>query len=116
MADSIRLKRVAALIQEEIGTMIIMGIVKDPRISHMVSVTSVTVSKDINYAKIYISSFENTHRVEKTVEALNHASGFIQKRLGKRLKTRNTPKLSFFPDHSIENGVRMTHILEELNS
>ncbi len=116
MGNSIRLKRVESLIQEEIGTMIIMGIVKDPRISHMVSVTSVSVSRDINYAKIYISSFENSHTVDKTVEALNHASGFIQKHLAKRLRTRNTPKLSFFTDHSIENGVRMTHILEELNS
>ncbi len=116
MGNSVRLRRVQSLIKEEIGTMIVMGIVKDPRISHMVSVTSVDVSKDINYAKIYISSFENSKAVDKTVDALNHASGFIQKRLAQRLKTRNTPKLSFIADHSIENGIRMTRLLEELNS
>ena len=116
MGDSIRLKRVESLIQEEIGTMIVLGIIKDPRISHMVSVTSVSVSRDINYAKIYISSFENSTALNKAVEALNHAAGFIQKQLAKRLKIRNTPRLSFFVDHSIEDGVRMIHILEELNS
>ncbi len=116
MGDSIRLKRVQSLIREEIGTMIVMGIIKDPRISHMSSVTSVEVSRDINYAKVYISSFENRGSVKKTVDALNHASGFIQNRLAKRLKTRNTPKLSFFIDNSIENGIRMTHLLEELDT
>ncbi len=116
MSDNVRLKRIQALIQEEIGTMIVMGIVKDPRVSSMVSVTSVSVSKDINYAKIYISSYEKDAAVEKTVEALNHAAGFIQKRLAKRLKTRNTPKLSFFADHSIENGIKMMSLIEELSS
>ena len=116
MGDSIRLKRVQALIRDEIGTMIVMGIVKDPRISHMSSVTDVEVSKDINYAKVYISSFEDKAPVKKTVDALNHASGFIQRRLAKRLKTRNTPKLTFYADNSIENGIRMTNLLEELGT
>lgn len=116
MGDNIRLKRVQALIRDEIGTMIVMGIVKDPRISHMSSVTDVRVSKDINYAKVYISSFEDHASLEKTVAALNHASGFIQQRLAKRMKTRNTPKLSFFMDNSIENGIRMTNLLEELDT
>ncbi len=116
MGDNIRLKRVQSLIREEIGTMIVMGIVKDPRISHMSSVTAVEVSRDINYAKVYISSYEDGASVKKTVDALNHASGFIQQRLGKRLKTRNTPKLSFYADNSIENGIKMTSLLEELGT
>ncbi len=116
MGNSIRLKRVQALIRDEIGTMIVMGIVKDPRISHMSSVTNVRVSKDINYAKVFISSFEDHASLKKTVDALNHASGFIQQRLAKRMKTRNTPKLSFFVDNSIENGIRMINLLEELDT
>ncbi|MEA1910218.1 MAG: 30S ribosome-binding factor RbfA [Spirochaetota bacterium] len=116
MSDSFRIERIKTLIQEEIGKMIISDTIKDPRISNLISVSDVEISRDIKYAKVYISGFENKKSVEKSVDALNHANGFIQMKLAKRLKTRNTPKLSFFIDSSIKQGIEMIKIIEELNS
>lgn len=116
MSDSFRIQRIQTLIREEIGKMIILGTIKDPRISNLISVSDVNISRDIKYAKIYISGFESNKSIEKSVEALNHANGFIQMKLAKRLKTRNTPKLSFFADSSIKNGIDMIKKIEELNS
>ena len=116
MSDSFRIERIKTLIQEEIGKMIISDTIKDPRISNLISVTDVDVSRDIKYAKIYISGFESKKSIEKSVDALNHANGFIQMKLAKRLKTRNTPKLTFFLDTSIKQGIEMIKIIEELNS
>ena len=116
MSDSFRKQRIQTLIREEIGKMILSGMIKDPRISNLVSVSDVDISRDIKYAKVYISSFESDKRVDKSVEALNHACGFIQMKLAKRLKTRNTPKLTFFVDSSIKQGIDMIKKIEELNS
>ena len=116
MSDSFRIQRIQTLIREEIGKMILSGTIKDPRISNLVSVTDVDISRDIKYAKVYISGFESSKSVEKSVDGLNHACGFIQMNLAKRLKTRNTPKLTFFVDSSIENGINMIKKIEDLNS
>ncbi|MCK5672036.1 MAG: 30S ribosome-binding factor RbfA [Spirochaetales bacterium] len=116
MSDSFRIARIQTLIQEELGKMILSGTIKDPRISNLVSVSDVDISRDIKYAKVYISGFESNKSLEKSVEALNHASGFIQMKLAKKLKTRNTPKLTFYVDLSIKQGIDMIKKLEELNS
>ncbi len=116
MGDSFRKKRVETLIREEIGKMIVTGTIKDPRISNLVSVSDVETSRDLKYSKVYISGFESESRINKTVEALNHASGFIQMNLAKRLKTRNTPILTFYPDTSIKDGIEMIKKIEDLNS
>ena len=111
-----RLKRVASLIQHAISEMILTEVIKDHRVSSFISVTEVVVSKDTNYAKVYVSSFENPQSVENAVKALNHAAGFIQARLGKKLSLRNTPKLTFYQDGSIERGVRMINKLDKLEN
>ena len=116
MSDSFRIQRVQTLIREEIGKMIISGTIKDPRVSSLLSVSEVDISRDIKYAKVYISGFESSKNMNNSVEALNHACGFIQMKLAKRLKTRNTPKLTFFVDTSIKQGIDMIKKIEDLNS
>ncbi len=115
MSD-IRTRRIAAKIREEIGTLILRGIIKDPRVTAELSVTEVNVAKDTSTAKVYISSFGTEASLTAGVDALNHAAGFIQAKLGKTLQTRNTPKLRFFDDHSIEYGTEMIQKLKELDS
>ena len=110
-----RMVRVQHLIQEMLGTMIVSGVIKDPRVNSFLSITDVQVSRDIAYAKIYVSSFENEKKVKDAVEALNHAAGFIQSKLGKKLNMRNTPKLTFFQDDSVRLGVNMVNKLGKLN-
>lgn len=113
--SEIRLHRVSSQIREEIGRMILRGVVKDPRVNTTLSITEVKVSKDFSSAKVYISSFGSPTELDKGIEGLNNAAGFIQSRLAKHLNTRNTPKLVFFPDHSIEYGTEMIKKLGELD-
>lgn len=111
-----RLKKVESLIQREIGTMISQKKIKDPRIDSMMSVNRVEVSKDIAYAKVYVSSILDDQKNKKAVEALNNASGFIQKMLSKHMKTRNTPKLTFLYDTSFKEGFRINKIIEDVTA
>jgi ribosome-binding factor A len=114
--DEVRNKRIAHKIQAEIGEMIVQGILKDPRVTSSLTVTEVEVSGDTSVAKVYISSFEGEEAHRSGVDALNHAAGFIQGRVGKILHTRNTPRLTFYMDRSIERGTEMIRKLEELDS
>lgn len=110
-----RLQRIERLLQEQISSMILTDEVKDPRVSSFVSVTKVEVSKDLVHAKVFVSSFESIGKLKGAVAALNHAAGFIQGRLSRRLKLRVTPKLRFVPDVSIRDGVEISHKIEEIN-
>ena len=108
-----RLKKVESLIQREIGYLISQNKIKDPRIDSMMTVNRVQASKDIAYAKVYVSSFLNDAKNKKAVDALNNAAGFIQKMLSKKMKTRHTPKLTFIYDTSFKEGFRINKIIED---
>lgn len=108
-----RIKRAEKIILEEVSKMIVTGKIKDPRVNSLISLTRVTLSKDIGYAKIYVSGFCTEKQVEKSVEALNHAVGFIQGIIGKKLKTRLTPRLKFFKDDSLKDGFEVNRIIED---
>ena len=92
------------------------GVIKDPRIDTLISITRVKVSKDIGYADIYISGFQGKKKVERAVEALNHASGYIHHRLQKSVRMRTTPQLRFKLDDTIEAGFNMTQKLKGLEA
>jgi ribosome-binding factor A len=109
-----RLERVAQLMARQIGSMISLGEIKDPRVSSMISVSSVALSKDLGYAKIYISSFEDHEKLKAAVEGLNHAAGFIQGSIGKRMRMRNTPRMTFIEDHGIEEGFQINEKIREV--
>jgi ribosome-binding factor A len=109
-----RLQKVEGQISQIISELIMKGEVKDYRVTSMLSVSSVEVSRDLAYAKVRISGFLEERALDEAVEGLNSAAGYIQSVLGKRLKTRNTPKLSFFPDRGISEGMEITNKLKEL--
>lgn len=102
------------MLRDMVSEMIMRGTVKDPRISKLVSISRVEVSNDLSFAKIFMSGFENEKKIRSSVEALNHASGFIQSKLGKKMHTRTTPKLRFIFDDSIKEGFEMTRKLDSL--
>jgi len=114
--STFRLKKVESLLQKEIGLIIVNGKIKDPRVDTFLTVSTVRVSKDTAYAKVFISSFKNEKSLQRAVEALNHASGFIQSILNKHLKMRHTPKLTFYADTSIKDGFEMIRKIEDLES
>ena len=111
---SIRLKRVESLLREEIGSLILRNEIKDPRVDSMVSVTGVEVSKDLAYAKVRISGFKDREQIESAVDGLNSAAGFIQGRLGRKLRFKSTPVLTFRADHSIEEGFNVNKKIDEV--
>jgi len=106
-----RTDRIAELIREEIS-LILRSDVKDPRLG-MLSVTRVKITPDLRHAHIYISPFKKEEVVE-TLNCLNHARGFIQRRLGDRIKLRYTPIIEFHEDDSIKYGAHIMELLENL--
>ena len=99
-----RLIRLGRQMQEEIGAFIIAGKVKDYRVDTFLSITRVDVSKDLAYADVYVSSFEDEKRLERGVEGLASAAGFIQSLVGAKLHIRQIPKLRFHADLSVREG------------
>jgi ribosome-binding factor A len=110
----VRLKRIESAIKEIVSSMILRHEIKDPRLNEMVCITDVTVTKDTKYARLYISYYGEADICTSVVETLNHAAGFIQSVVGHKLRLRNTPKLVFVEDHSIERGFRITNKLREI--
>jgi ribosome-binding factor A len=95
--------------------MIFMGEIKDPRVEKLTTVTDVELSKDLGHAKIYVSRFGERGALEASVKALNHAAGYIQGVLAKRISLRVFPKLAFILDDSIEKGFRIAKKLKEIS-
>jgi len=105
-----RLGRINEEIQREMASLI--PTVKDPRVTGMISVTAVDATPDLKYAKIYISIL-NSQDGNQVIKGLTSASGYLRRELGRNLRLRNTPELSFVLDSSIHQGA---HILEMLRN
>ena len=86
---------------------------KDPRIG-FVTITGVELSKDLAEAKIGISILGNSTEVRKSMEGIRSSSGYVQKLLGKELKIRSVPRVHFFLDKSIEEGVDLVNRIETI--
>jgi ribosome-binding factor A len=86
---------------------------KDPRIG-FVTVTAVETTNDLDHAKVWVSVYGNAKQRTATLEALEGASGVLQAKVGRELHLRRTPKLTFVYDRSVEHGVQMTKLIDEL--
>ncbi len=86
---------------------------KDPRIG-FVSVTDVELSRDLRHAKVFVSIFGDEAEKENTLAALLHAQGFIRSELGRRIRLRHTPEITFRLDDSIERGDRINRLLRSV--
>jgi ribosome-binding factor A len=105
-----RARRVGEQIQQ-ILAQLIQREVKDPRVG-MVTVTAVKVSKDFDHARVYISVLGDADKIASAVKGLNHAAGFLRTELSHQLKLRNTPKLVFEYDASLEEGNRLSSLID----
>ncbi len=89
--------------------------VKDPRIHQgLISITSVSVTGDLKYCKIYLSVLGLTDEREFK-RGIKSAAGWLRRELGHRLSLRNTPELTFILDHSIEEGAHISRLISELD-
>ena len=87
---------------------------KDPRISAMTSVTEAIVAPDLKTCKVYISVFGTDEELEKTMEGLNSASGFLRREIARVMNMRYTPALTFIADRSAEYAVDISAKIEEV--
>ena len=110
-----RLQRLGKQIQEEVGAFIVGGKVKDHRVDTFLSITHVDVSKDLSFADVYVSSFEDEKSLERGVAGLCSAAGFIQSQVGAKLHIRQIPRLRFHADLSVREGFDLVKRIEELN-
>jgi ribosome-binding factor A len=92
-----------------------LGELKDPRIG-MVTVTGVHVTPDLAEARIFISVLGNEKKRKATLAGLDSARGVLQAKLGRQLSLRRTPMLTISYDDSVERGVRMTKLIEDVTS
>lgn len=112
--NSIKNTRINGEVQKVLSTLISREI-KDPRINPMTSVVAVEVAPDLKTAKVYISVLGDEESKENTKRGLKSAASFMRGQLAKTLNLRNTPELTFVIDNSIEYGVNMSRLIDEVN-
>jgi ribosome-binding factor A len=86
---------------------------KDPRVG-FVTLLGADVSPDLRSARIYASPMGDERASRETMKGLQSAAGFLSSALGKRMNTRRTPSLTFVRDSSIQHGVRVSNIIDEV--
>lgn len=106
-----RIDRISEEVRREVDR-IIREELNDPRISGTFSVTRADVTRDLRYAKIYVSVLEDDKR-EPLLAALKSASGYIRRALGKGILIRYSPELSFVSDQNIAYGVHIAKVLAD---
>ena len=111
--NSIKNIRINSEVQKELSN-IIRTEVKDPRIHPMTSVVAVEVAPDLKSCKAYISVLGNEKAAEDTLEGLKNAVGYIRRALARSVNLRNTPEITFILDQSIEYGVHMTRLIDDV--
>ena len=111
--NSIKNTRINGEVQKELSS-IIRGEIKDPRIHPMTSVNPLEVAPDLKTCKAYISVLGNQEAKEATIRGLNSAEGYIRRQLARNLNLRNTPEIRFILDESIEYGVNMSKLIDDV--
>ena len=110
-----RVERLNSFLRQEISD-IVQRYIKDPRLGTFVSVTSVEITKDMRYAKVFISRYGTDLEKADTIKALESASGYIRHELGERMKTRRIPELSFRLDNTMEKAAKVLKIINDISA
>ena len=95
---------------------VIRGEIKDPRISPLTSVLAVEVAPDLKTCKAWISVYGDDQAQADTLAGLKSAEGYIKNQLARRINLRNTPEIRFIVDQSIAYGVKMSKLIDDVNS
>ena len=111
--NSIKNVRINSEVQRALGELIRMG-VKDPRVSPLTSVTDVEVAPDLKTAKVFVSVLGDEKKQKDTLEGLKSAMPYLRSQLAKSINLRNTPELRFQLDTSIEYGMHMSALIDQV--
>ncbi len=99
-------------IQHEVSLMISRDL-KDPRVG-FVTITGVRISPDLRHARVFVSAMGTEKQKKESVEALNHAAGWIRHELGQRIRMKFLPEIAFETDTSQEYGERIDKLIDEI--
>ncbi|RZS92831.1 30S ribosome-binding factor RbfA [Cuneatibacter caecimuris] len=113
--NSIKNTRINAEVQKELSN-IIRNEIKDPRIHPMTSVVAAEVAPDLKFCKAYISVLGDEEAQKSTIQGLKNASSYIRTKLAQSVNLRNTPQITFVLDQSIEYGVHMSKLIDEVTA
>ena len=111
--NSIKNTRINGEVQKELSN-IIRGEIKDPRINPLTSVVAVEVAPDLKTCKAYISVLGDEKSHQETIKGLKSEEGYIRTMLAKSINLRNTPQITFILDQSIEYGVKMSKMIDDV--
>jgi ribosome-binding factor A len=106
-----RMRRVNESVRQVLSEAV--GELKDPRLG-FVTVTGVRTSPDLRSARVFVSVLGSERKRERSIAALSSAHGVLQARIARELRLKRTPQLSFEYDPTVERGVRMSHLIDEL--
>ncbi|MBI4328882.1 MAG: 30S ribosome-binding factor RbfA [Chloroflexi bacterium] len=109
-----RIERLNQLLRERLSELLLRE-TKDPRISGLVSITSVEVSADLQHARVHISILGEEEEKKATMEGLRSAAGFLRRGL-EDLSLRHIPTLTFLQDDSIAEGDRMLRLIRDVRA
>ncbi|WP_457669065.1 30S ribosome-binding factor RbfA [Thiolapillus sp.] len=102
--------RIGAQMHRELA-LLLRDAAKDPRLSE-VTIQEVRVTRDLSHAKIYFTILDKDE-ADYFAKVLGHAASFLRRRLGQIMKTRTVPELKFVYDSSIEEGKRLSDLIEK---
>jgi ribosome-binding factor A len=109
-----RADRIAEELKREISDLI-RNEIRDPRIAEFTSITSVEVTRDLRYAKVFVSVLGDDKQKDDTLSGLKSAAGFVRREIGKRVKLRYIPEILFELDKSIEHGIYISKLIDKVN-
>ena len=111
--NSVKNTRINGEVLKELSN-IIRSEIKDPRINPMPSVVAVEVAPDLKTCKAYISVLGDEKSQKDTITGLKSAEGYIRRQLARTVNLRNTPEIRFILDQSIEYGINMSKLIDEV--
>jgi len=109
-----RVDRIGGLIQKTLSD-ILRREIKDPRLK-MITITGVTVTRDLKLARIYFTTFAGSNSKEAAYEGFKKARGFVKRALARQLALRYMPDLEFYYDESFDYGERIDRLLTEIKA
>ena len=113
MVSKMRASRIADRIREELSEMLIQEI-SDPRLAG-ISITDVTVDREIAYADVYVSALEGSQRADDVLAGLEHAQGFLRYSLSQKIDLRVFPRLRFHWDPTFEKAEKIERLIASLH-
>ena len=111
--NSVKNTRINGEVLKELSN-IIRSEIKDPRINPMTSVVAVEVAPDLKTCKAYISVLGDEKSQKDTITGLKSAEGYIRRQLARTVNLKNTPEIRFILDQSIEYGINMSKLIDEV--